>query len=235
MRAVIVGVRRSAEELGRAFPGARVHTSGGDAVLDRVKAGPGLVVATPGAEPVADGGYGAALLLDGWALLGRSDLRAGEEALRRWFNAAALVMPSGRVVIAADPGVPAVQALVRWDPVGHATRELADRTDLGFPPATRMVAVTGTSNAIHGLLAAATLPASADRIGPVEIDRAASGAAARAATSDDSIPPEQRLLIRVPRSDGAALAAALHAAAAVRSARKDPDPVRIVFDAADLA
>ena len=235
MRAVIIGVRRTAEELGRAFPGARVRTSGGDTVLDRVKAGPELVVATPGAEPTADGGYGAALLLDGWALLGRADLRAGEEALRRWFNAAALVAPSGEVVIAADPGVPAVQALVRWDPVGHATRELADRADLGFPPATRMVAVTGTSNAIQGLLAAASLPATADRIGPVEIDRPRTGAAARAVAADDSIPPEQRLLIRVPRRDGAALAAALHAAAGVRSARKDPDPVRIMFDPADLA
>ena len=49
-----------------------------------------VVVATPGAEPVADGGYGAALLLDGWAMLSRADLRAGEEALRRWLNAAAL-------------------------------------------------------------------------------------------------------------------------------------------------
>ena len=234
MRATIVGVRRTAEELGRAFPGARVRTSGGDAVLDQVKAGPELVVATPGAEPVAVGGYGAALLLDGWALLGRADLRAAEEALRRWFNAAALVAPGGQVVIAGDAGVPAVQALVRWDPVGHAARELADRADLGFPPATRMVAVTGTSNAVHGLLAAATLPASADRIGPVEIDRPRSGAAARAA-ADDAVPPEQRLLIRVPRADGGALAASLHAAAAVRSARKDPDPVRIMFDPADLA
>ena len=37
---------------------------------------------------------------DGWALGGRSDLRAGEEALRRWLAAAALVRPApqgGRV------------------------------------------------------------------------------------------------------------------------------------------
>ena len=52
-----------------------------------------LVVSTPGAEPVAEGGYGAALLLDGWALLGRQDLRAAEDALRRWMAAAALVRP----------------------------------------------------------------------------------------------------------------------------------------------
>ena len=78
------------------------------------------MVATPGAEPAADGGYAAALLLDAQALLGRADLRAGEEALRRWMNAAALVRPrsdGGIVVVLADAALPAVQALIRWDPV----------------------------------------------------------------------------------------------------------------------
>ena len=42
---------------------------------------------------MAEGGYGAVLLLDTWALLTRADLRAGEEALRRWLEAAALARP----------------------------------------------------------------------------------------------------------------------------------------------
>ena len=45
------------------------------------------------------------LLLDTWALLTRADLRAGEEALRRWLAAAALARPAaggGRVVVVAD-------------------------------------------------------------------------------------------------------------------------------------
>ena len=232
LRAVVVGARRTAEELGRAFPGARVRTSGGDAVLDRVEGGAELVVSTPGAEPVAAGGYGAALLLDGWTLLSRADLRAGEEALRRWFNAAALVAADGQVVIAADAGVAAVQALVRWDPVGHATRELADRNELGFPPAMRMAAITGPAPAIQGLLAVAELPPSADRIGPVELDGRPGEMPPQHPGDPDAV--EQRLLIRVPRRDGPALARALHAAAAVRSARKDPDPLRIALDPATL-
>src|SRR3954454_352452 len=109
MRAVGVGPRRAAEELGRAFPGVTVRTSGGDRVLASVDGRPDLVVATPGAEPVAAGGSAAALLLDGWALLSRADLRAGEETLRRWMTAAALVRPGGTVVVGADAGVPAVQ------------------------------------------------------------------------------------------------------------------------------
>ena len=108
---------------------------------------PALVVCTPGAEPVAEGGYGAALLLDGWALLGRQDLRAGEETLRRWMAAAALVRPSssgGRVIVGAEAGMAVVQALVRWDPAWHAAQELAERQELGFPPAMRMASVEGS-------------------------------------------------------------------------------------------
>ena len=67
LRAQIVGARRTAEELGRAFPAVPVRTSGRDHVLDSVPDQPALVVSTPGAEPVAEGGYAAALLLDGWA------------------------------------------------------------------------------------------------------------------------------------------------------------------------
>jgi primosomal protein N' (replication factor Y) len=42
--------------------------------------------------------------------------------------------------------------------------------------------------------------------------------------------PVERFLVRVPRRDGAALAAALHAAAATRSARKTAGAVRIELD-----
>jgi primosomal protein N' (replication factor Y) len=174
-------------------------------------------VATPGAEPPAADGYGAALLLDGWALLSRVDLRAGEETLRRWLNAAALVRADGAVIVGADPGLPPVQALVRWDPGGAAARELADRAELRFPPAARMAAVTGPSAAVAELLAAAALPAGAELIGPVP------------AGAD-----LERVLVRVPRAAGLELAAALKAAAAVRSARRSGEPVKTVLDARGL-
>jgi primosomal protein N' (replication factor Y) (superfamily II helicase) len=223
LRAVVVGARRTAEELGRAFPGVRVHTSGGGDVLAGVPAGPALVVATPGAEPVAEAGYGAALLLDGWALLGRLDLRAGEETLRRWLTAAALVRSAdegGRVVVVADAALAPVQALVRWDPVWHASVELEARTELGFPPAVRMAAVEGAPHAVAALLAAAQLPDSAEVLGPVAVE------------GDDDA---ERALLRVPRTDGKALATALAAAQAGRVARKDPNPVRIHLDPPTLA
>jgi primosomal protein N' (replication factor Y) len=221
VRATVVGAVRTAEELGRAFPGVAVRSSGGgSAVLDAVPGGPALVVATPGAEPPADGGYGAALLLDGWLLMSRPDLRVAEETLRRWFGAAAMVVPhgeGGRVVVVAESDAGPVQALLRWDPAGHAAAELAARTEVGFPPAVHMAAVDGTPDAVAELLAAAELPPPAEVLGPVELpgDR-------------------ERALVRVPRADGRALAAALAAANAGRTARKAADPVRIQLDPVGL-
>jgi primosomal protein N' (replication factor Y) (superfamily II helicase) len=239
-RARTVGARRTAEELGRAFPQVPVRTSGRDAVLATVPAASALVVATPGAEPVPDAGYAAALLLDGWSLLARPDLRAGEEALRRWLAAAALVRPGaegGTVVVLAESTLAPVQALVRWDPATFAERELAERAGLGFPPAVRMASLTGTPEAIADLLAAADLPAGADVLGPVPVPGPprggpGTGAGQRGPQPD---PPPQRTLVRVPPGHGADLAAALRAAQSVRSARKAPDSVRVEVDPLELA
>ncbi|GAA4927875.1 primosomal protein N' [Streptomyces coeruleoprunus] len=236
LRARVVGARRTAEELGRAFPAVPVRTSGRDHVLDSVPARPALVVSTPGAEPVAEGGYAAALLLDGWALLARPDLRAGEEALRRWIDAASLVRgqdEGGTVVVVAEPTLRPVQALVRWDPVGHAQRELAERAELGFPPVSRMAAVTGRPEAVAGFLAAAELPPEAEVLGPVPVRPPAAGAPRR---PGDPPPGEtwDRALLRVPPGQGAALASALKTAQAARMARGADAPVRIRIDPPDI-
>ncbi|MFI0445067.1 primosomal protein N' [Actinomadura sp. 6N118] len=230
IRAIVVGAKRTAEELGRAFPGVPVKTSGREAILDKVGPQRALVVATPGAEPPAEEGYTAALLLDGWALLGRADLRAGEEALRRWMNAVALVRPAGTVVVSADGSLPAVQALIRWDPVTFAERELAERREVGFPPAVRMASLTASPAAIRGLLADARLPAEAEVLGPVPISAPASGPV-QAAHDDQE---KERALIRVPRAAGARLAKALKDAQGVRSARKADEYVRVQIDPLEL-
>ncbi|MEC3976699.1 primosome assembly protein PriA, partial [Amycolatopsis sp. H20-H5] len=227
LRAVVVGAKRTAEELGRAFTGVPVRTSGAQEVLATVPAKPALVVCTPGAEPVAVGGYGAALLLDGWALLGRQDLRAGEETLRRWMAAAALVRPGaqgGRVIVGAEAGLAVVQALVRWDPAWHAAQELSERRELGFPPAVRMASVEGTPDAVASVLGDLPLPESGEVLGPVALGE----------SDDDGNSERERALIRVSRADGKALAAAIHAASARRDARKATEPVRVQVDPLDL-
>jgi primosomal protein N' (replication factor Y) len=228
VRAVVVGARRTAEELGRAFPGVTVVTSGGDAMVAAVPAEPAVVVSTPGAEPLAAGRYGAALLLDTWALLGRQDLRASEDALRRWMAAAALVRSradGGVVAVVAESAIPTVQALIRWDPVGHAESELDSRAEVGLPPAVHMAAIDGAPDAVRAMIDTAELPDDADLLGPVDLPPGA--------RRPPGTPPEKpvnRMLVRVPRDAGLPLAAALRRAAGVLSARRENEPVRVQID-----
>nr|WP_030642860.1 primosomal protein N' [Streptomyces rimosus] len=236
LRARIVGARRTAEELGRAFPAVPVRTSGRDHVLDTVPGVPSLVVSTPGAEPVAEGGYAAALLLDGWALLSRPDLRAGEEALRRWLQAAALVRghaEGGTVAVIAEATLRPVQALVRWDPAGHAVRELAERAELGFPPVSRMASVTGRPEDVAEMLAAAVLPEGAEVLGPVPVPAPGEG---RPRRPGEPPPGEEwdRALVRVRPGQGAALAAALKTAQAARLVKREGEAVWVRVDPPDL-
>jgi primosomal protein N' (replication factor Y) len=218
-RAAVVGTQRTAEELGRAFPGAVVRWVDGDNPGGG-PAGPALIVATPGAEPAVAGGYAAVLLLDGQLMLGRPDLRVAEETLRRWLNAAALARPGAPVVLVAQSASPAAQALVRWDPFGFATRELADRAAAAFPPAVRVATVSGIADSVAELLHLAELPDWVDVLGPTPVH--------------GSEPPTVRAVLRVHRAQGAALSAALRAAAGVRSARKSPGPVRVQIDPVEL-
>ncbi|MBV9318940.1 MAG: primosomal protein N' [Mycobacterium sp.] len=228
VRAVVVGARRTAEELGRAFPATPVLTSAGDAVVSDVAGRPALVIATPGAEPRASGGYGAALLLDSWALLGRQDLRAAEDTMRRWMAAAALVRnrgDGGVVMVVAESSIPTVQSLIRWDPVGHAEGELTARAEVGLPPSVHIAAVDGTADAVAALLDEVELPDGADLLGPVELPPSA-----RRPPGIPADLPVTRMLVRVPREQGLRLAAALRRGVAVLSARQTQGPVRIQID-----
>jgi primosomal protein N' (replication factor Y) len=230
LRSLVTGAARTAEELGRAFPSVPVRTSRGQAALASVPATPALVVATPGAEPAARGGYAAALLLDGRVLAGRASLRAAEEALRRWLNAAALVRPAaegGRVVVVAESSLAPVQALIRWDPVIFSERELAERQQLRFPPSVRMAAAAGPHAAVTELIDATELPPGGEILGPVP--GGWDGPAA-----DDPGAEDVRVFFRVPRPQGSDLARALQAAQAVRSARKAAGAVRVQMDPLEL-
>ena len=175
------GATRTAEELGRAFPNVPVISSAGDHVRASVGPEPALVVATPGAEPVAFGGYAAALLLDADKMLRFDSLRAPEAALRRWLNAAALVRPAaleGTVVTTASPS-PVEQALVRWDPAWFARQELEERAQTGLPPAVRTAAVTGAEADVRAFMEEFLSSSALDErvreqlriVGPVPLDQ----------------------------------------------------------------
>ncbi len=213
LRAPVLGEGRTAEELGRTFPQVRIRRSSSGQVLTEIDDRPEIVVATPGAEPVAPQGYAAVVLLDTWLMLARADLRTAEESLRRWLNAAALVAPGGRVVAVGDPTHPALQALVRWDPGGFVEREIEERREARLPPSARVATITGEPGAVDDALTLLALPAAGEVLGPVP--------------HGDS--GDWRAVVRAPRSQGAALSRALGEMQRVRSARK-LDAVRVQVD-----
>ncbi|WP_026303598.1 primosomal protein N' [Jongsikchunia kroppenstedtii] len=227
-RAIVVGAKRTAEELGRAFPGVAVVTSGGSTIVDDVPDGPRLVVATPGAEPVAEAGYGAALLLDTWAMLGRADLRAAEEALRRWLGIVGQVRGDGTTVLLADAGLPVVQAVIRFDPVGFAGHELASRAEVGLPPAVTMASVDGAVGDITDFVSMIERPEGMDVLGPVPLPVGARPPAGIDAAAPDA--DVQRILLRINRGRGRELAAALRTAQVLRATSRATGTIRVQID-----
>jgi primosomal protein N' (replication factor Y) len=207
-RSAQTGVIRTAEELGAAFPGTVIRTSSAQQPVRDVPGQPALVLATPGAEPTAAGGYGAVLILDTWVPLGRAGLSAAQEAVRRWLAAASLARPDGVVVLVGDPALAPIQAVVRHDPAGFAQRELAEREQLGLPPAGILAQVDGDPAAVRALHDAVQWPHQANLV----------------ATGLD------RLLITAGLPARGPVAAALRAGLGALSARKKPLP-RVRMDA----
>jgi primosomal protein N' (replication factor Y) len=228
-----IGAGRTADELGRAFPGTRVIVSDGERTVLTVDARPALVVATRGAEPIASGGYRAVLLLDGPRMLARESLRVAEDCLRWWSNAIALSAPRATNVLVGVGGELA-KALVTWQQHAVAGSELADRRRLRFPPAVRIATVTGAPDTVATALAdlRALLSdeewAKMDTLGPVPTD-------------DGSV----RAIVRFDYAVGAAVARHLRALvvknATSRRAKagrasgfRPPSTLRVRFDDSEI-
>ncbi|WP_448810144.1 primosomal protein N' family DNA-binding protein [Agromyces bauzanensis] len=169
LRAVTVGASRTADELGRAFPRTRVILSDGERPVVGVGPEPALVVATRGAEPVAEGGYRAVLLLDGERMLLRESLRVAEDCLRWWSNATALAAPGAPVFLVGVAGALAT-ALATWRQAEWAGAELAARRALRFPPAVRVASVTAAHAAVAHAVDAVRAIDGVDVLGPAPAD-----------------------------------------------------------------
>ena len=154
VRAISVGAERTAEEIGRAFPGVPVVFSQADHRLATVSSEPRIVISTPGAEPRADDGFSAVVILD--AARVSAHLEAGEQRVRRWFSVALLCRLGGEVVVAAPESDPAVQALIRWDSPWFASRELVERAETRLPPVSRWLTLTAAAPDVRDVLAAIT-------------------------------------------------------------------------------
>lgn len=206
LRLASSGSERTADELGRAFPGVRVIVADGAHPVEAVTAKPALVVATRGAEPVAEGGYRAVLLLDGPRMLQAPDLRVGESCLRWWSNAAALAAPGAPVHLVGVDG-PVGRALATWTQQAYARSELESRAPLHLPPTTRVALVEGIPAAVtRAIDALREIPLPTDAVlGPVPIE------------SDEG---RVRALVRFEYAAGATVASRLRASVVAEAVKR---------------
>ena len=146
------GASRTLQEFGRSFPGVRLIESTAETELTYIKSEPAIVVATAGAEPVCEAGYSAVVILDAEVELSRDHLDASEQAIRKWSNALSLVSQGGRAAI-IGVGPELGQSLSLWQVDQLAAKTLQERLELGFPPAVRLVSISGSREDLHAVKA----------------------------------------------------------------------------------
>ncbi len=144
LRLTSSGTERTAEELGRAFPSTRIIVSDGAHSISRVPNEPCVVVATPGAEPMAVNGYRSVVVLDGESHRSRAGLRVDENAVRLWVNAFAHAR-SDSTCFLVGAGHELGSVIASWRLREFASAQLAQRQAIGLPPAKRAATITGFS------------------------------------------------------------------------------------------
>lgn len=226
----VAGALRTAEELGRAFPGVPVIASSGEKIRESVPDTPALVVATPGAEPRVLGaegvesGYAGALILDAESTLARDTLHALEAALRRWFAVMGLVRARGEVVATVSENH-AINALVSCDPVPAIARDYRQRAELGLPPSVRAVTLTGSESGISSFWD--RVRSELDAGGPLRREPRVIGPTLLEDTPDGEV---HRLLVLFSFADAPRISAAVRARRLVEAAQYKTEKIRVQSD-----
>jgi len=171
------GIERAQEEIARAFPNTPIVLSFGDVIKDHVESKPCIVLATPGAVPQVSGGYSAVVVLEGLSYFSHDDLRANERANEFFFEVSGSVKKGGVVLLAIDDSHPIVSSLIRWNPSTILKRELAQRSEISFPPSVNSaVMILPTSQAspivagINRAISDSRLASDTRVLGPTKID-----------------------------------------------------------------
>ncbi|SMY10966.1 primosomal protein N' [Brevibacterium jeotgali] len=215
VRAVVRGLERTVEELQRAFADVPVIRSGGEDIVGSVGPQQAVVVATTGAEPYAEGGYAAAVLLD--SLWPGPGLDGVGRAIARRLRALALVRASadgGRALVLDDTDI-VVRVLQTFDPVRFAHAELADRRSTRLPPVVRTLRLTGPRREVLDVLGRLTAELGEGILSPLLVEDGEDDAHTR--------------LLAFGLTDSTAVSAALRTIAVHRSAT-GADVVRHVLD-----
>jgi primosomal protein N' (replication factor Y) len=179
---------------------------------------PALVIATRGAEPLADHGYRAALLLDGAAMLSRESIGALEDSLQAWESAIALLADDGTGFLTDVSGQPALAVSSgRYETL--LRHEIDQRHVLRMPPSTRIASLSGPASVVKPAQEALEATGGLiDVLGPVAIDGGI------------------RVIARFSYAEGARVTRELRAVRqklSVARSRNQPGVLRVVVDNPD--
>ncbi len=213
IKALAIGAERTAEELGRAFAGTPVLWSQQEHVVINVDSRARIVVATQGAEPFAENGFAAVVILDMNAQ--SISLSASESLVRRAFAAAVRAKVGAPIVLTGNPGHRESQAVARWDSPWFAGRECLDRAQAHLPPAVRVALLMGDRDAVLSVATRAQESVQVRLLGPIDGEAS-------------------KVFLMVRRADGNALSQVLNQIMRTRSADPKNSFVRIHMDPRDF-
>lgn len=255
LRVIRVGAAGTAQELQGLFRNVPMVLSSPQqpqGAIEQVQDAPMIVIATPGAEPrvraggASQGHYQAVAILDAWTSLYQQHMDARVDVLRTWMRAMSYGLSRsdkgiGLIIGETDPLI--AQALIKWDPRVLTARELAEREEIGLPPALSAACVWGRRDAVTQCLARigvseggdwATMPWHGEELpavlGPVPIAPAHTINAQELEAMGDRV----KAVVRVPHTQRAALAQRLHHALALHQSSRESGELRFRLDPKDL-
>ncbi len=147
------GSEKTAEEIGKAFPNIQIIVSDGQHLVTEVADKPAIVIATAGAEPLAQTGYSSVIVLDGLTHRLRDIPNADEEYIRRTAQALSLCRSGSKAYIVGS-GESLGKVFVLNHYIQWAQSEYVTRQSLHMPPCTRVASLTGTRRSILASLTA---------------------------------------------------------------------------------
>jgi len=147
------GIDRAAEEISRAFPGYPVILSAGEVIKEEVESKPSIVLSTPGAQPLVQGGYSAVVVLDAMRFFAHTDIGSQERARELFFETSSLINNSGKVLLVIDESHPIIAAIARWNVAPLLKRELAERQELVLPPTVASAVIVTTTQVAPQIVA----------------------------------------------------------------------------------
>jgi primosomal protein N' (replication factor Y) len=145
------GTEKTAEDLGKMFPGIQIIISDSKHIVTEISDKPAVVIATPGAEPQAPLGYSAVVVLDGQRHLLRDIPDAEDHYLRQCSQAISLCRQQGEAVVVGSGktfgDIIAFHRYREW-----AQTEFSERAALGLPPSVRSASLEGSTKTINQAL-----------------------------------------------------------------------------------